>query len=77
MACGTSTCGRNETMDNDLKWLIEDAKATLYIQQNAHQNLQAQTALDIEKLISTAFFKGMDKGIHSVAEGLGKDTEEV
>lgn len=49
-------------MNNQLKLLIEDAKFAVVEQQNAHQDLQAKTSLEVERLIQTAFYKGMDAG---------------
>ena len=64
-------------MNNQLKLLIEDAKFAVVEQQNAHQNLQAKTSLEVERLIQTAFYKGMDVGRADLAKRLNVDVEAV
>lgn len=64
-------------MNNQLKLLIEDAKFAVVAQQNAHQDLQAKTSLEVERLVQTAFYKGMDAGIADLAKRLNVDLEAV
>ncbi len=64
-------------MNDKLKLLIDDGKNAVVNQQNAHQNLQARLTLEIERLIQTAFYAGMDEGIADLAKRLDIDPEEI
>jgi len=64
-------------MNDKLKLLIDDGKNAVVNQQNAHQDLQASLSLEIERLIQTAFYEGMDAGIADLAKRLDIDPEEI
>lgn len=63
-------------LDSQLAWMVEDAKTALWDQHNAHHDLQAKTALEIEKIIRLAFYKGMEEGIADVAKRLNVDLKD-
>tara|TARA_R100001244_G_scaffold88504_1_gene67443 strand:- start:1142 stop:1336 length:195 start_codon:yes stop_codon:yes gene_type:complete len=64
-------------MNDKLKLLIDDGKNAVVNQQNAHQDLQASLSLEIERLIQTAFYAGMDEGIAGLAKRLNIALEEI
>ena len=64
-------------MNDKLKLLIDDGKNAVVNQQNAHQDLQASLSLEIERLIQTAFYEGMDAGIAGLAKRLNIALEEI